>query len=133
MPRKPRIYLPFDSWPVEDQARWQAAFAEGDRFEGSGPGSHLAEATRRNLWISYARFLAFPLGQSPDLLHLRPEARVDRLIVADYVAWRRRSCGDGMVAVDLDGLRGALRLICPGVDWSWLLTLSKRIKAAAPR
>ena len=65
MPRKPRIYLPFDSWPAEDQARWQAAFAEGDRFEGSGPGSHLAEATRRNLWISYARFLAFHLGQSP--------------------------------------------------------------------
>ena len=38
-----------------------------------------------------------------------------------------------MVAVDLDGLRGALRLICPGVDWSWLLTISKRIAAAAPR
>jgi hypothetical protein len=38
-----------------------------------------------------------------------------------------------MVAVDLDGLRGALRLICPGVDWSWLLTISERIKAAAPR
>jgi integrase len=38
-----------------------------------------------------------------------------------------------MVAVDLDGLRGALRLICPGVDWSWLLTLSKRIRAATPR
>jgi integrase len=38
-----------------------------------------------------------------------------------------------MVAVDLDGLRGALRLICPGVDWSWLLTLAKRFRAAAPR
>ena len=38
-----------------------------------------------------------------------------------------------MVAVDLDGLRGGLRLICPGIDWSWLLTISKRIKAAAPR
>ena len=49
MPRKPRIYLPFDSWPAEDQARWQAAFVEGDRFEGRGPGSHLAEATRQNL------------------------------------------------------------------------------------
>ena len=133
MPRKPRIYLPFDSWPAEDQARWQAAFKAGDRFDGSGPGSHLAEATRRNLWISYARFLAFLSANRHDLLDLRPEARVDRLIVADYVAWRRRSCGDGMVAVDLDGLRGALRLICPGVDWSWLLTLSKRIKAAAPR
>ena len=38
-----------------------------------------------------------------------------------------------MVALDLDNLRGALRLICPGVDWSWLLTLAKRIRAAAPR
>jgi integrase len=37
-----------------------------------------------------------------------------------------------MVAVDLDNLRGALRLICPGVALSWLLTLTKRIKAAAP-
>ena len=133
MPRKPRIYLPFDSWPAEDHARWQAAFAEGDRFEGSGPGSHLAEATRRNLWISYARFLGFVSANCRDLLELRPDARIDPLVVADYVAWRRRTCGDAMVAVDLDGLRGALRLICPGVDWSWLLTLSKRIKAAAPR
>ncbi len=133
MPRKSRIYLPFDSWPAEDQARWQAAFKAGDRFDGSGPGSHLAQSTRRNLWISYARFLAFISANRKDLLVLPPDTRVDRLIVADYVAWRRRSCGDAMVGVDLDGLRGALRLICPGVDWSWLLTITKRIKAAAPR
>jgi integrase/recombinase XerD len=133
MPRKPRIYLPFDRWPIGDRARWQASFAEGDRFEGRGPGSHLAEATRRNLWISYARFLAFLSANRPDLLEGRPEKRVVPLIVAQYVAWRRRSCGDAMVAVDLEGLRGALRLICPGTDWSWLLALAKRIKAAAPR
>jgi integrase/recombinase XerD len=133
MPRKPRIYLPFDSWPIEDRARWQAAFAEGDRFEGNGPGSHLAAATRRNLWISYARFLSFISANRPDLLELRPEARIDRLVVAEYVSGRRSFCGDAMVAVDLDGLRGALRLICPSADWSWLLTLAKRIKAAAPR
>jgi hypothetical protein len=114
-------------------ARWQAAFKTGDRFEGSGPGSHLAEATRRNLWISYARFLSFLSANRPNLLELRPEERVDRLVVAEYVAWRRRSCGEGMVAIDLDGLRGTLRLICPGIDCSWLLTLAKRIKAAAPR
>jgi hypothetical protein len=133
MARASRIYLPSDSWPAEDQARWQAAFKVGDRFDGSGPGSHLAESTRRNLWISYARFLGFLSATRHDLLHLMPQARVDRVIVAEYAAWRRRSCGDAMVAVDLDGLRGALRLICPSVDWSWLLTLSKRIKAAAPR
>ena len=85
---QPRIYLPFDSWPAEDQARWQAAFKAGDRFDGSGPGSHLAESTRRNLWISYAQFLGFISAHRKDLLDLRPEARVDRLIVAEYVAWR---------------------------------------------
>jgi integrase/recombinase XerD len=133
MPRKPRIYLPFDSWPAEDQARWNAAFKIGDRFDGSGPGSHLAESTRLNRWSSYARFLGFISTNRQDLLQLRPEARIDRLIVADYVAWRRKSCGDGMVTVDLNGLRGALRLICPGVDWSWLLAITKRIAAVAPR
>ena len=129
MPRAPRIYLPFEKWPAEDQARWQAAFKAGDRFEGSGPGSHLAEATRRNLWISYARFLGFISANRTDLLGLPPEARIDRLVVTEYVAWR--SCGYGMVAFDLASLRGALRLVCPDVDWSWLLDLSKRFKAAA--
>jgi integrase/recombinase XerD len=132
MPRKPRIYLPFDSWPIEDRVRWQAAFKAGDRFDGSGPGAHLAESTRRNLWISYARFLGFISANRQDLLDLSPEERIDRLVVAEYVAWRRTSCGYGMVAADLDGLRGALRLICPDLDLAWLLTLTKRIKAAAP-
>lgn len=133
MARASRIYLPFDRWPAEDRSRWQAAFQAGNRFDGSGPGSHLAESTRRNLWISYARFLGFISATRRGLLQLTPEARIDRVAVAEYVAWRGRSCGDAMVAVDLDGLRGALRLICPTVDWSWLLNIAKRIKAAAPR
>jgi integrase/recombinase XerD len=135
MPRKPRIYLPFDSWPAADQARWGVAFTTGDRFDESGPGSHLARSTRRNLWISYARFLGFISANHQHLLQLKPERRTDPLIVAEYVRWRRRSptCGDAMVAVDLDGLRGALKLICPGIDWSWLLNIAKRLAAAAPR
>src|SRR5207248_11043978 len=130
--RAARIYLPFDRWPAEDRARWEAAFRTGGRFEESGPGSHLAGATRRNLWISYARFLGFISANRPDLLNLSPEARVDWSVVLDYVAWRRDS-GYGMIAVDLQGLRGALRLICPGADLPWLLTLAKRIRVAAPR
>jgi integrase/recombinase XerD len=133
MARKSRIYLPFDNWPAEDQARWQAAFKGGDRFEESGPGSHLAEATRRNLFLSYARYLGFLSANHRDLLEFKPEARINRLVAADYVAWRRKFCGDSMVAVDLYGLRGALKLICPGVDWSWLLAVAKRLSAAAPR
>jgi integrase/recombinase XerD len=133
MSRKPRMHLPLDEWPAEDGIRWEAAFKTGNRFDESGPGAHLAESTRRMARESYARFLWFISTYRADLMRLLPDARIDRLIVADYVAWRRKSCGDVTVAIDLDHLRGALKLICPGVDWSWLLSIRKRIAAAAPR
>jgi len=133
MSRKTRMHLPFDDWPAEDRIQWESAFKTGDRFDESGPGAHLAESTRRVQRESYARFLGFISTHRQDLMDLRPNARIDRLVVTDYVAWRRKSCGDVTVAIDLDHLRGALRLISPGVDWSWLLIITKRIAAAAPR
>ena len=78
MPSGFKIHLPFARWPGEDQARWQAAFKSGDRFDESGRGSRLAEATRRNRRESYARFLGFIAACRQDLLNLPPEARVDR-------------------------------------------------------
>jgi integrase/recombinase XerD len=132
-PRKTRMQLPFQNWPAEDRIRWELAFKTGDRFDESGPGAHLAESTRRVWRESYSRFLGFISAHRSDLMHLPPDARIDRLLVADYVAWRRRSCGDVTVAIDLGHLRGALKLICPGIDWSWLLTITNRIAAAAPR
>jgi integrase/recombinase XerD len=133
MSSKTRMHLPFDDWPAEDRIQWESAFKTGDRFDESGPGAHLAESTRRMRRESYARLLGFISTHREDLMRLPPDARVDRVVVAVYVAWRRKSCGDVSVAIDLDHLRGALKLICPGVDWSWLLTITKRIAAAAPR
>src|SRR6478609_4595960 len=112
MARRPSLYLPVNDWPAEDQARWQEAFRVGDRFDGSGPGSHLADATRQNLTESYGRYLRFVSTNHCNLLNSTPDERVDRSTVADYVEWRRKSCDDAMIAVELDRLRGALRLIC---------------------
>ena len=133
MSRKPRMMLPFVNWPAQDQERWQAAFETGDRFDENGAGAHLAETTRQVRRESYGRFLGFISANHQGLLSNPPEARIDRHIIAEYVAWRRKSCGDVTVAIDLDHLRGALKLICPGSDWSWLLSITKRIAAAAPR
>jgi hypothetical protein len=74
-----------------------------------------------------------PLAPNEVVLRLPQDARIDRLVISEYVAWRRKSCGDVTIAIDLDHLRGALKLICPSVDWAWLLTITKRIAAAAPR
>src|SRR3984893_2345431 len=133
MSRTTRMHLPFDDWPAEDRIQWESAFKTGDPFDESGPGAHLAESTPRVQRESYARFLGFISTHRQDLMHLPPHARIDRLVVAAYVAWRRHFCGDVTVGNDIDHLRGALKLICPGVDWSWLLTITKRIAAAAPR
>ena len=62
-----------------------------------------------------------------------PEVRLDREIIADYVAFRQPSCSDSGIAIDLHHLRLALRFICPATDWSWLLTITKRIAAKAKR
>ena len=125
--------LSFASWPAEDQRRWEAAFETGDRFDESGRGAHLASPTRRARQESYGRYLAFILATHQDLLTRPPEARIDRSLVAEYVAWRGRLGGDIAIAADLEPLRGALKLICPDTDWSWLLTIIKRIAATAPR
>jgi integrase/recombinase XerD len=133
MPRGLRLMLSFENWPAKDQARWEEVFKAGDRFDESGRGAHLAASTRQARRESYGRFLAFISATHQDLLALPPEARIDRNVVAEYVVWRRKLCGDIAIAYDLEPLCGALKLICPGADWSWLLTIIRRIAATAPR
>jgi integrase/recombinase XerD len=133
MSRVSKLMLRFAQWPAEDQKRWEAAFKSGDRFDDSGRGAHLAASTRQARRESYGRFLRFIAANHQGLLTRSPDERIDRGIVAEYVAWRRRSCGDVTVAIDLDNLRGSLKLICPDTEWSWLLTITRRIAATAPR
>jgi integrase/recombinase XerD len=134
MARAPNMQLPYTTWPEEDRKSWAAANTPGaDPFDDCGPAAHLAEPTRRALQGSYGRFLGFLSIKHLGLLARPPGERVDRKIIANYVAWRRRSCGDSAIAIDLHHLRLAVGFICPGSDWAWLLAITKRIAAQAPR
>jgi hypothetical protein len=124
--------LPFAHWPIEDQRRWEAAFQSGDLFDEKGLGTRLAAATRQLRLESHGRFLGFLSAKHPKLLKRPPEARIDRRILAEYVAWRRRSCGDTSLAADLCSLGGTLKLLCPNNDWTWLKSIANRIATAAP-
>jgi integrase/recombinase XerD len=132
MPRGHKIMLSFSDWPAEDQLRWEAAFKSSDRFDERSYGAHLAPATGKARRESYGRFLGFISTIHPNRLTAAPEARIDRSIVAEYVIWRRRSGEVTSLGADLGHLRDALELICPNTDWSWLLTISKRIAVTAP-
>jgi integrase len=132
MPTRPKLMLPFTDWPIEDQRRWEAAFRPGDLFDENGAGARLSAATRRLRLASYGRFLGFLSGNHPKLVALLPEERIDRRIAAEYVAWRRGSCGDISLAADLCSLCGTLKLLCPNTSWSWLHSIANTLAAAAP-
>jgi integrase/recombinase XerD len=133
MPRGIKLMLPFADWPAEDKSRWEAAFRARDRFDEEDSSTHLSASTRQQRQESYGRFLRFLADTHPDLLARPPEARITRALVAQYASWRGNLCSEISVAVDLYHLRGVLKLMNPSTDWSWLLTIAKRIEAAAPR
>jgi len=134
MARSSKMELPLADWPEGDRKRWSHANKFGaDPFDDCGPAAHLAERSRRALQGSYGRFLGFVLTERHGLLRRKPDVRIDRKIIAEYVTWRRPACGDSAIAIDLHHLRLALRYICPNTDWSWLLTFTKRLAAQAPR
>ena len=132
MARASRLMLAFTLWPIRDRTRWEAAFKSVDRFDEGGHGAHLAASTRQVLQESYGRFLGFLSSDHPDRLAHAPKQRINRELVAAYVAWRRPSCSDRSIAFDLDHLRQAYKLVCPASDWSWLRLITKRLVALAP-
>jgi integrase/recombinase XerD len=132
MQRATNLYLPYAAWPEDDRTRWEAAFKAGvDRFDDCGPAAHLAEPTRRLLRLAYGRFLAFLSAHHDSLLARTPSARLDREIIEAYVRWQPASSGPRTIAHYLHDLRRTLQYICPGEDWSWLLTITKHIAAQA--
>ena len=65
------------------------------------------------------------------LNHATPEQQVNPAVAAEYVQYRRSTCSEPAIATELHHLRLALRLVYPGVDWTWLLAATKRIAAQA--
>jgi integrase/recombinase XerD len=133
MSRVSKMQLRFEKWPGDDRQRWEAAFKPGDLFEDDNRGAHLAVSTRKALRGSYAQYLRFISENHKKLFARPPDARINRQLIAEYVTRLRNTNQESSIVISLNHLRFALRLICPDVDWSWLLTITKRIAAAAPR
>jgi integrase/recombinase XerD len=130
MQRTKKLYLPYAAWPEDDRARWETAFKAGnDLFDDQRPAAHLSEPTRLALQYAYGKFLAFLAARHRELLDLAPAKRLSREIIKDYVKWQPATCGGTTLGIYLHHLWMTLRYICPLVDWSWLLIISKRIAA----
>jgi integrase/recombinase XerD len=125
-------HLRLDQWPAADIEAFASAFAPGDIFdETAGPGAHLAEGTRRMIRTAYRRWLGFLKQYYPDDLRLAPADRISPDRVRTLIEHLSAEVGSTTVAIVIDNLRYAARLIAPERDWRWLASLKARLAARA--
>jgi integrase/recombinase XerD len=125
-------HLPVNEWPEADRAAFRAAYEPGDLFdETAGPGSHLAEATRRWIEFTYRRWLAFLKANHPDDLSMAPAERITPERVRAFIDHLSAEIGPSSVAAACDRLYFAARLIAPTTDWAWLKSIKARLASRA--
>lgn len=125
-----RQYLPYAEWPEEDRRLWYAAFKKGaGPFDDCGRGAYLSERSQQQLQYAYAKFLKFVAVKHPDRLGCTSAARVGVDMVEQFVKFQPATCGDLTISIYLYHLGLVLKSIYPASDWSWLVTISKRIAA----
>jgi integrase len=131
--RRIRVSLRVEHWPADDRQAWHALFTTGDLFDEKGPGAHLAPRTRTSLENVYGRWLGFLADTEPHGLEEAPGPRVTRERVMAFAQHLAQTNIASSVAGQVRFLRGTLRLLAPDQDWTWLLTLTKRIEAHTAR
>ena len=126
-----RRYLPFDDWPLEDQAAWNTAIAEGDILDGQGPATHWASATKRTNIHHNERWLGFLLHN--EVLHrgCSPESRVTPGTVRQYVTHLRSEIAPRTVVSSLVGLKVMMKAMAPQENWRWLADICNALNRSS--
>jgi len=125
-------HLPLDQWPAADIEAFAGAFAPGDIFDDTaGPGAHLMEGTRRMIRTAYRRWLGYLQEHYPDDLRQAPANRINPDRVRSFIDQLTAEVRPTTVAIVIDNLCYAARLIAPERDWRWLASLKARLAARA--
>ena len=125
-------HLPVNEWPEADREAFRAAYEPGDIFdETAGPGAHLAEGTRKAIKFTYRRWLGFLKANYPDDLSIAPAERITPERVRAFIEHLSAEIRPSSVAIAVDRLYAAARLIAPTTDWSWLRSIKSRLAVLA--
>jgi integrase/recombinase XerD len=123
-------HLPIDLWPPADRLAFDAAFARRDIFDDDrGPGSHLRAGTRQIITVAYRRWLGFLNATFQEALAQPPADRITPDRVRNFVERLREEVRPTTVAVVIENLHYAARLIASGRDWRWLKAVAVRLAA----
>ncbi len=129
---KPKLHLPFADWPEVDRQIWNDAVDSNDPFDDR-PGTRIAKTTLHKYLMGWRRFLGFLAIIEPDTLESDPFTRVTPERVRRFVEHLRETNTAHSVAIQIDSLYGAARILMPVEDWIWLRNIKTRLYAVAPR
>jgi hypothetical protein len=128
---KPK-HLPIEEWPKADIEAFAEVYEPGDMFdETAGPGAHLGDGTRKMIGTAYRRWLGFLKEHHPDGLLAPPADRITLDRVRRFVRHLEKENKSTSVAIVIDNLCYAARLIAPERDWLWLASIKRRLRAQA--
>jgi hypothetical protein len=126
-----RLHLAYDEWPPADRLRWERTFAEDDPF-GDAAGARLAKSSRHQYLMGWRRFLGFLAIEEPAALELSPEQRLNPSRVRSFARHLAETNTPQSVAIQVDALYKAARIMLADIDLAWLKNIKARLHTAAP-
>lgn len=131
MKHNPRLHLPFDQWPLADRQLWKQATNDSDPFSEAA-GARLAERSKHQYLFAWRRFLGFLRMEDASALELPPEERLTKDHVRAFASHLAKTNIPRSVAIQVDALYKAARVMLPGQDLAWLKSMKARLHSAAP-
>ena len=125
------LHLPFEQWPMADQSLWINATSDTDPFSEAA-GARLAASSKAQYWFAWRRFLGFVAINEPSAIELSPVVRLSRERVRAYVDHLNETRIPRSVAIEVDALYKAARVMMPEQDLTWLKSIKARLHMAAP-
>jgi len=95
-------------------------------------GSRLAKTSQHQYLFAWRRFLGFLAIEKPSALEVAPAERLTIERVRPFAAHLAETNTPQSVAIQVDALYKAVRVMMPDVDWVWLKTVKARLHAAVP-
>jgi integrase len=126
-----RLHLPFDQWPVADQHLWEAATNGNDPFSDA-TGATLAVASKKQYLFAWRRFLGFLSIEDRSALDLSASERLTPVIIREFADHLSKTHIPRSVAIQIDALYKAARVMMPALDLSWLKSIKARLHSVAP-
>ncbi len=127
------LVLLFQDWPQADKTAWEALFAEGDIFDGTGPCASWSKGSRTKRRQSYGYWLSWVTRHRPALLDQSPTDLITKDAVRGFLEKAKARVNAMTLKNMICDLYVLSKAMHPAGDWDWLNKLSNRLIHLADR